>query len=568
MRRLFFLATVFGAAAALVVLLWMLATLPPAARRIVAPPAPPEVVWGAYHVHSSRSDGSGSVDDIARAAARAGLQFVILTDHGDGTRPPDAPAYLHGVLVIDAVEVSSEDGHVAAIGIWSAAPYPLGGETRDVIEDIRRLGGAAIAAHPDSPRSTLRWRAGGAVPDGIEWLNADSEWRAHPATTLAATLVRSWFRGPESVAALFGASDESRDRLDGFARSGQVFTLAAVDAHARIGEDVEGGVSTGAWAIAFPGYETMFRTCVQTVALERPPTGEAGADAEMVVAALRRGHSYSVVRAFLDAPNVLQFSATGPGGTVTLGGRLAGDGPATVMASVPPESRARLVLRADGQTVATGGHAVRVEAAPAGAYRVEAFLEDRVAPWIVSNPIWIGPVPAPAPPLGAPVAGAPSRELPLASWVMESGAGSKGSLTRGPEELRFEYHLGDGPPRGQFAALATGASGDTAIDTITFTASSDAPMRVSVQIRLAGGADGQRWRTSIYVDQTPRQYRVPLGELTPVEVGSPLRPLTARVQSVLLVIDTVNAAPGSGGVLRLRDTGFVPAAAGEPTSGR
>ena len=60
---------------------------------------PPNLVFGAYHVHSARSDGSGTPDEIAAAAARAGLRFVILTDHGDATRAPDPPAYRHGVLV-------------------------------------------------------------------------------------------------------------------------------------------------------------------------------------------------------------------------------------------------------------------------------------------------------------------------------------------------------------------------------------------------------------------------------------------------------------------------------------
>src|SRR4029079_13065624 len=44
---------------------------------------------GAYHVHSTRSDGNGDVATIAAAAARAGLKFVIITDHGDGTRSLD-----------------------------------------------------------------------------------------------------------------------------------------------------------------------------------------------------------------------------------------------------------------------------------------------------------------------------------------------------------------------------------------------------------------------------------------------------------------------------------------------
>src|SRR5687767_5496223 len=100
----------------------VLALLPPAAKRTDSPPA--SVVRGAFHIHSNRSDGSGSVDAIAAAAARAGLQFIILTDHGDGTRPPDAPAYRDGVLTIDGVELNTTAGHYAAIGL-PAAPYPI-----------------------------------------------------------------------------------------------------------------------------------------------------------------------------------------------------------------------------------------------------------------------------------------------------------------------------------------------------------------------------------------------------------------------------------------------------------
>ena len=62
--------------------------LPPPSAATPAPHWPTNgmTVRGAYHVHSTVSDGTGSIDEIAAAAARAGLQFVILTDHGDGTR--------------------------------------------------------------------------------------------------------------------------------------------------------------------------------------------------------------------------------------------------------------------------------------------------------------------------------------------------------------------------------------------------------------------------------------------------------------------------------------------------
>lgn len=57
------------------------------------------------HVHTRRSDGAGTIDDVAAAAARAGLQFVILSDHGDGTGMREPPSYRSGVLCIDAVEI-------------------------------------------------------------------------------------------------------------------------------------------------------------------------------------------------------------------------------------------------------------------------------------------------------------------------------------------------------------------------------------------------------------------------------------------------------------------------------
>src|SRR5262245_50531320 len=103
-------AIVFAVAAIVLVTL-----LPPATRQTAAPPA--STVRGAFHIHSNRSDGSGSVDAIAAAAAQSGLQFIILTDHGDGTRPPDPPAYRGGVLTIDGVELNTTGGHYATMGV-------------------------------------------------------------------------------------------------------------------------------------------------------------------------------------------------------------------------------------------------------------------------------------------------------------------------------------------------------------------------------------------------------------------------------------------------------------------
>ena len=60
---------------------------------------------------------------------------------------------------MDGVEVSTNQGHYVALGC-RAAPYPLGGDADAVAEDVARLGGFGIAAHPFSRRPELAWQTG------------------------------------------------------------------------------------------------------------------------------------------------------------------------------------------------------------------------------------------------------------------------------------------------------------------------------------------------------------------------------------------------------------------------
>src|SRR5207237_4837370 len=149
-------------------------TIPP--RRLQLSPIGDGTVAGILHIHTNRSDGLSGPDEIAAAAAQAGLTFLVFTDHGDATRAPDPPMYRSGVLCLDGVEISTSGGHYIAIDM-PRAPYPLAGEARDVVEDVKRLGGFGIAAHPDSPKLELRWREWTAPVDALELLNPDTALR-------------------------------------------------------------------------------------------------------------------------------------------------------------------------------------------------------------------------------------------------------------------------------------------------------------------------------------------------------------------------------------------------------
>jgi len=202
-------ALLVTAAIVAAVIFFLLMTLPPrpiAVDAAVDPALQRRTVAGAYHIHSTRSDGSGDKEAIAAAASRAGLAFVILTDHGDGTRPPDPPVFLHGVLCLDAVEISSNGGHLVALDM-NPSSYPLGGEPSAVVEDVHRLGGFAIAAHPDSARPQLAWGDWKAPIDGVEWMNADSEWRNESKAMLARVLFDYALRPGPALASIFDRVD-------------------------------------------------------------------------------------------------------------------------------------------------------------------------------------------------------------------------------------------------------------------------------------------------------------------------------------------------------------------------
>ena len=74
-------------------------------------------------------------------------------------------AIASGVLTHRGVELNTTAGHLAALGA-TPSPYPMAGTPADVIEDVHRLGGIGVAAHPESPRAVAQL-AGWDVPLAI-----------------------------------------------------------------------------------------------------------------------------------------------------------------------------------------------------------------------------------------------------------------------------------------------------------------------------------------------------------------------------------------------------------------
>jgi len=547
----------------------LIALLPPGTKRTGDPPA--SVVRGAFHIHSNRSDGSGSVDAIAAAAARAGLQFIILTDHGDGMRSPDAPAYRNGVLTIDGVELNTTGGHYAAIGL-PAAPYPIAGTPEDVIDDVHRLGGFGIAANPGSPRPSLAWQDWAAPIDGLEWINADSEWRDELRIPIARGLLTYLLRGPQSMATLLDRPESVLRRWDALTATRQVVALAGADAHARLGFSQRTDPDGAAFHVRLPGYQASFRTFSNHVVLDGPLSGDAGADAGRLIDAIRRGRVYSVIDA-LATPGSLAFSATSGDHTAQFGESITIDGDVLLHASASAPHGTTLVLLRDGQRVheVTNGPLETNGGKDRGVYRIEGYTANPPGgppvPWIVSNPIYAGFAASPeSPSIPEPRSRIPARagEAAAEFGAKDTSIVETGPLTderarrfAGDPAITWKFALSPGTPAGQFAAVAVPISGGlAAFDRVRFRVSGSAPMRVWVQLRAPVGTT-ERWGRTFYLDEESRIVDVAFATFAAIGVTSSPQAPFDKVDSVLFVVDTLNTLPGKAGSITISEVGFV-----------
>lgn len=135
-----------------------------------APTSVPDTGPGWYrgdlHLHTIHSDGKRSPKELVAAAREAGLDFLGSSDHNTSSAsyvwgrhvPPD-------FLVVNGEEVTTRTGHWLAMGLpamtWVDWRFRAeDGQLQRFTDEVRALGGVAIAAHPFNPVPSIRWGYG------------------------------------------------------------------------------------------------------------------------------------------------------------------------------------------------------------------------------------------------------------------------------------------------------------------------------------------------------------------------------------------------------------------------
>lgn len=381
---------------------------------------------GALHIHSTYSDGRGTVAQIAEAANKAGLDFILLSDHESlAARQNHEDGWRGRTLILVGTEIATDTGHLLALNVpdsFMPAPYQGDAAQRAILNS----GGVGFIALPCDMKD--HWRDFGRhVPGiGLEVFNLSAIARTKISLPALALIWRRYHSDqPQRAFHLVAARPRRELRLwDDLLTPANptepvqpVVGIASLDAHAVM--------KLGRKSLPIPTYEEVFRTLRTHVITHNSLSfGEVGSsradeaarsDASLLHRALGAGHCYMSYDNYAD-PTGFFFEASPAGGgrgalpTAVMGDSLpfpGASGPSALRLTVQaPRTRSLVRLYHNGRLVAAarGGRLEHIVQAP-GVYRAEVFLyRSRIGgfcfgakPWIFSNPIYVQPAPVPAP---------------------------------------------------------------------------------------------------------------------------------------------------------------------------
>ena len=348
---------------------------------------------GNAHIHTPYSDGEGTHAEVAQAAAQAGLDVVIVTDHNVLVQGVEG-YYRFGpeqnVLLLTGEEVHDprrqpQANHMLIYGVErELAPHAPNPQT--LIEQVGAVEGSCYLAHPleksapqfDEPAIPwVDWDIEGYT--GIELWNYMSEFKSHLSSPLAA--IRAAFSPDRFISGPFPQTLALWDQLLGEGR--RVRIVGGADAHAT--RYALGPISR----VVFP-YEYLFRCVNLHILTPRPFSGDLEHDKRLVLNALRDGNVF-VGYDLPASTRGFRFSAQGLNTYAIMGNWLRVGNGVTLQIACPQIGQTRLIH--DGKVVLQeneGTHSTYIATRP-GAYRVEVYLPYKGKPrgWIFSNPIFI-----------------------------------------------------------------------------------------------------------------------------------------------------------------------------------
>ncbi|GAB6157593.1 CehA/McbA family metallohydrolase [Desulfotomaculum varum] len=335
---------------------------------------------GVAHIHTSYSDGSADLKEIARAACRSGAHFILINDHDTlQAKYLEGECYLHGVLVLVGAEVTPQRNHFLCYDITNVPSRLL--PPQQYVGEVYRQGGFGFLAHPDQKENPLfpgcmhweNWDLD--LPFGVEIWNFFAQWMGG-FETLGGLLKSCFF----PKARLQPPHPETLLRWDRLGIIRPVPAIAGVEAH--------GGRQFKWLPTIVSSYLHQFKTLRTHVLTRQPLQGDAAKDRQLILTALKQGRSY-LVNHFAGKVRFFSFLIQHRNQYWHMGEEVKYRPGLVIKVTLPEPAQIRIIK--DGKLFCqTHAGNVRLPETAPGVYRVEVYKGSWwPRPWIFSNHIYV-----------------------------------------------------------------------------------------------------------------------------------------------------------------------------------
>ena len=343
---------------------------------------------GNLHIHSSYSDGTGSVLEIAESARRAGLDFIILNDHDYMTESLhlEDEGYYRDLLVLMGLEIGLRSNHYLAYGL----DHMVKGSSlnpQEVIDLVNAEGGIGFLAHPFEKGMPFMEKSVAYTWDDLEvtgyngiciW-NFSSRWKER---------VRTVFHGLFFLLFKYQTlRPPSRRTLSFWDRSclnRRVVGIGGSDAH---------GWALKKGRISFTPlsyYDALSSINVHILLKSELPRGDINRAKAAIYEALKQGSLFIANERLAPASGFRFYYELDQGGRLEMGEEIQFQ-KGELFVRAPCECEIRLIRNGVIQDIRSGNStSYRVD--KAGVYRVETYRRlffFGLRPWIFSNPIYL-----------------------------------------------------------------------------------------------------------------------------------------------------------------------------------
>lgn len=335
---------------------------------------------GVIHVHSTFSDGSRPIPEIAQIANELGdIRFLLITDHNTLRGKREGFEGWYGrVLVGIGNEINDKDDRNHYLAFDVDEEFGPAYSAEEYVRRVHELGGLGFIAHPDESRQHIRayppypwtlWNS--QYFDGIEIWNQMSEWME------GLTHFNKFWRILHPRRSIVSPKAQTLQRWDALNQKRKVVGIGGVDAHGFVHR------LAGPLAIRVFRYKVSFKT-IRTHILTQKVIAPGVAAREAlghVYQALRSGRCFFAHRYLGDASD-FRFYARNEHGLALMGDTLPFTPDTDLVVHIPKKAQVRLIFNGKEYARETGKDVV-FHAQHSGVYRVEVTVKKR--PWIFSN---------------------------------------------------------------------------------------------------------------------------------------------------------------------------------------